>query len=98
MWRMAIRLVLVDDHPIVLQGLEQLFERHNDFEVGSCCPDGATARLAVEKYQPDVLVMDLRMPGLSGLDVLRSLSASHSRCRSVLLTALRVQRRVNATR
>ena len=85
---MAIRLVLVDDHPIVLQGLEQLFERHEDFEVVSCCPDGATALVAVEKYQPDVLVMDLRMPGLSGLDVLRSLSASQSRCRSVLLTAI----------
>jgi DNA-binding NarL/FixJ family response regulator len=85
---MAIRLVLVDDHPIVLQGLEQLFERHDDFEVVSCCPDGATALVAVEKYQPDVLVMDLRMPGLSGLDVLRSLSASQSRCRSVLLTAI----------
>src|SRR5438876_313892 len=86
--RMAIRLVLVDDHPIVLQGLEQLFERHDDFEVLSCCSDGASALSAVAKYQPDVLVMDLRMPGLSGLDVLRSLSASQSRCRSVLLTAI----------
>ena len=85
---MPIRLVLVDDHPIVLQGLEQLFERYSDFEVVSCCPDGATALDAVGKYQPDVLVMDLRMPGLSGLDVLRSLSASQSRCRSVLLTAI----------
>jgi len=84
---MAIRLVLVDDHPIVLQGLEQLFERHDDFEVLSCCSDGASALSAVAKYQPDVLVMDLRMPGLSGLDVLRTLSASQSRCRSVLLTA-----------
>jgi DNA-binding NarL/FixJ family response regulator len=83
-----IRLVLVDDHPIVLQGLEQLFERHDDFEVVSCCADGATALDAVAKYQPDVLVMDLRMPGLSGLDVLRSLSAANSRCRSVLLTAI----------
>ena len=57
---MAIRLVLVDDHPIVLQGLEQLFERHDDFEVLSCCADGASALSAVAKYQPDVLVMDLR--------------------------------------
>ena len=85
---MAIRLVLVDDHPIVLQGLQQLFERHDDFEVMSCCPDGTTALDAVEKYQPDVLVMDLRMPGLSGLDVLRTLAASQSPCRIVLLTAI----------
>ena len=85
---MAIRLVLVDDHPIVLQGLQQLFERHADFEVVSCCPDGASALNAVAKYQPDVLVMDLRMPGLSGIDVLRELSATRSGCRSVLLTAI----------
>jgi DNA-binding NarL/FixJ family response regulator len=85
---MAIRLVLVDDHPIVLQGLQQLFERHDDFEVMCCCADGAAALEAVEKYEPDVLVMDLRMPGLSGLDVLRALFAKQSRSRTVLLTAI----------
>jgi len=85
---MAIRLVLVDDHPIVLQGLQQLFERHDDFQVMCCCQDGATALDAVEQYQPDVLVMDLRMPGLSGLDVLRALTANQSRTRTVLLTAI----------
>jgi DNA-binding NarL/FixJ family response regulator len=85
---MPIRLVLVDDHPIVLQGLQQLFERHDDFEVMSCCPDGATALEAVGKFHPDVLVMDLRMPGLSGLDVLRALAAKQSRSRTVLLTAI----------
>src|SRR4051794_6828464 len=85
--RMAIRLVLADDHPIVLQGLQQLFERHDDFTVVSCCPDGATALEAASTHQPDVLVMDLRMPGLSGLDVLRTLAASPHPCRVVLLTA-----------
>jgi DNA-binding NarL/FixJ family response regulator len=85
---MAIRLVLVDDHPIVLQGLQQLFERHDDFEVVGCCPDGTTAIEAVGELQPDVLVMDLRMPGLNGLDVLRTLATSQSRCRIVLLTAI----------
>jgi len=85
---MAIRVVLVDDHPIVLHGLQQLFERHVDFEVVSCCPDGSSALNAVGKYHPDVVVMDLRMPGLSGIDVLRELSAARSRCRSVLLTAV----------
>ena len=54
-----IRLVLADDHPIVLQGLQQLFERHDDFEVVSSCPDGTTALAAVIEHQPDVLVLSL---------------------------------------
>jgi len=85
---MAIRLVLVDDHPIVLHGLQQLFERHEDFEVVCCCPDGASAVTAVGKHQPDIMVLDLRMPGLSGIDVLRALAAARSECRCVLLTAI----------
>jgi two-component system, NarL family, nitrate/nitrite response regulator NarL len=85
---MAIRLVLVDDHPIVLQGLQRLFERHEDFEVVACCPDGTSALEAVRELQPDVLVIDLRMPGLNGLDVLRNLTPSQSGCRTVLLTAI----------
>ena len=83
-----IRLVLADDHPIVLQGLQQLFERHDDFQVVASCPDGTMALAAVTEHRPDVLVMDLRMPGQSGLDVLRILSARQEPCRTVLLTAI----------
>jgi len=83
-----IRLVLADDHPIVLQGLQQLFERHDDFQVVASCPDGTAALAAVVEHQPDVLVMDLRMPGKSGLDVLRVLSSARSSSRTILLTAI----------
>jgi DNA-binding NarL/FixJ family response regulator len=83
----AIHLVIADDHPILLQGLQQLFEREG-FEVVASCPDGAAALAAVQALQPDVLVMDLRMPGLGGLDVLRALSKTPTRCRTVLLTAI----------
>jgi DNA-binding NarL/FixJ family response regulator len=82
-----IRVVLVDDHPIVLHGLQQLFERQPDLEVVCCCPDGRTALEAVRTYHPDVLVLDLRMPDQSGLDVLRTLSRERLACRAVLLTA-----------
>jgi DNA-binding NarL/FixJ family response regulator len=84
---MPIRVVLVDDHPIVLQGLQHLFERQSDFEVVSCCHDGAAALDAVRTERPDVVVLDLRMPGASGLDVLREISNEHLPCRTVLLTA-----------
>lgn len=84
---MAIRIVLADDHPIVLHGLQRLFERHADFDVVSCCPNGNAALDAIRQQRPDVLVLDLKMPGFSGLDVLRTIDAEHLGCRSVLLTA-----------
>jgi DNA-binding NarL/FixJ family response regulator len=84
---MPIRVVLVDDHPIVLEGLQQLFQRQPDFEVVCCCPDGTAAVEAVAAHTPDVLVLDLRMGGQSGLDVLRVLAARGLPCRTVLLTA-----------
>jgi DNA-binding NarL/FixJ family response regulator len=83
----AIRVVLVDDHPIVLHGLQQLFARQSDFEVVRCCRDGASALDAVRSERPDVLVLDLRMPLQSGLDVLRAIADERLKCRSVLLTA-----------
>jgi DNA-binding NarL/FixJ family response regulator len=82
-----IRLVLVDDHPIVLQGLRQLFERQEDFGVTACCPDAESAFAAVQSHRPDVLVLDLRLPGQSGLDLLRRLSDEGPACATVLLTA-----------
>jgi DNA-binding NarL/FixJ family response regulator len=84
---MTIRIVLADDHPIVLHGLRQLFERQDDFEVVAACHDGASAIDAVSQHDPDVLVLDLRLPNQSGLDVLRALAGKHGRCRHVLLTA-----------
>jgi two-component system nitrate/nitrite response regulator NarL len=84
---MSIRVVLVDDHPIVLQGLQHLFERQADFEVVSCCEDAASAIEAVRAQHPDVLVLDLRMRGANGLDVLRTMSNERIPCRTVLLTA-----------
>jgi len=84
---LAIRVVIADDHPIVLQGLEQLFTRSPDFYVARCCATGDEALAALREEHPDVLVLDLRMPGKNGLDVLRSIAQERIRCRTVLLTA-----------
>src|SRR5580765_5955438 len=84
---MAIRLVLADDHPIVLHGLQRLFERHVDIQVVASCADGVSALAAVQQEHPDVLVLDLRMPGESGLDVLRKMAAGQLPCKTVILTA-----------
>ena len=84
---MPIRLVIADDHPIVLQGLQKLFESYQDFEVLRSCEDGEMALAAVRSLRPDILLLDLRMPGSDGLDVLRNISAEKLECRTVLLTA-----------
>ena len=83
----SIRLILADDHSIVLDGLRRLFESQPDFEVVRCCADGASALAAVRAEPIDVLVLDLRMPGLTGLDVLKAMAEDHVDCRTVLLTA-----------
>lgn len=84
---MPIRIVLADDHPIVLEGLAQLFAAETDFEVVGRCADGAEALAAVDRLKPDVAVVDVRMPRVNGLAVLRELAAKKSPVRVVLLTA-----------
>ena len=82
-----IRLILVEDHAIVLKGLENLFSQDGRFTVVASCRDGDEALAAVRKGGADVLVLDLRMPGRSGLEVLRVLRSENVPVRTVLLTA-----------
>ena len=81
-----IRVVLADDHPIVLHGLSQLFAAESDIEVVQRCTNGEEALAAAREQRPDVLVLDVRMPLLTGLAVLRTLMAEKSPTRVVLLT------------
>jgi DNA-binding NarL/FixJ family response regulator len=81
------RLVLVDDHPIVLDGLEQLFRLEPEMEVVARCRDAAAALAAVERHRPDVLVLDLKMPQGDGISVLEALARWPGAPRVVLLTA-----------
>lgn len=84
---MTIRVVLADDHRIILEGLEQLFRREPDFEVVATCTDGDEALAAVGHYAPDVLVLDVKMPGRDGLSVLKRMHEENRGTRVVLLTA-----------
>jgi DNA-binding NarL/FixJ family response regulator len=84
---MRISLVLADNHPIILDGLEQLFERGQDFKVLARCGDGEEALRAVRKHRPDILVLDLRLPGKDGLAILREMKRDKLATHVVLLTA-----------
>ena len=84
---MSIRLVLADDHRIILEGLEQLFRREKDFEILATATNGAAALAAVRQHRPDVLVLDIRMPEGDGLWVLKQIHAEKLPAHVVLLTA-----------
>lgn len=83
----AIDLVIADDHPIVLNGLDELFRLQPDFRVVARCTDGDATLEAVRRHRPSVLVLDVRMPGKDGLAVLRQLKEETLPTRVVLLTA-----------
>lgn len=82
-----IRVALADDHAIVLDGLEQLFRLESEFEVVARSTTADAAVNAVEAHKPDVLVLDLAMPGHDGLWVLRRINELGVATRTVLLTA-----------
>lgn len=82
-----IRIVIADDHPIVRDGLRRLLETEKDFAVVGQAADGREAIRLVQQLRPDILLLDLAMPRLPGLEVLRELSSTSLQVRTILLTA-----------
>jgi DNA-binding NarL/FixJ family response regulator len=85
---MLIRVALADDHPIVLDGLEQLFKLESDIAVVARCRSADEALRAIRTTSPDVMVLDLLMPGGSGLELLRAVNGERCSTRIVILTAV----------
>lgn len=83
---MPISVVLADDHPLLLDGLEKLFRLKKDIRVLARCGDGVETLRAVREHQPDILILDLRMPRMDGVAVLRAMKEEKLRTRVVLLT------------
>src|SRR4051812_43615945 len=84
---LPFRVVLADDHPIVLSGLKSLIQLDPGFHVIEACPDGPSALQAIRATRPDLPILDIMMPGLTGLDVLAALRAEELESRVVILTA-----------
>ena len=85
---MTIRLVIADDHPIVLDGLANLFAQERDFAVVASARNGDEALQAVRQFAPDILVLDLRMPKKDGIAVLGEMRRIGLTAKVVLLTAM----------
>ena len=80
-------MIITDDHPLVLNGLDHLLGEHRDFEVVARCSSGKEALEAVRRLRPNILVLDLLMPGMDGLSVARDLHRTGDMPSVVLLTA-----------
>jgi len=83
----TVRIVLADDHPIVRDGLKKLLLLEDDFEVVGEAADGREVIEKVQALDPDVLLLDLRMPNLDGLSALQALQQTNKRTRVIVLTA-----------
>lgn len=81
------RILIVDDHPIFRDGLRRLLESEPGFEVVGEAEDGAGAIAQAEKLRPDILLLDVAMPRVTGLGALQGLSKLDTSTKTILLTA-----------
>jgi DNA-binding NarL/FixJ family response regulator len=81
-----IRVMLVDDQNLVRKGVRSLLELSEEIEVIAEASDGAEAIRTIPEVAPDVVLLDMRMPGLSGLDVLKALSEAETLPPTIILT------------
>jgi DNA-binding NarL/FixJ family response regulator len=85
--RAPITVLIADDHPVVLQGLAVLFEVQDDISLVGQASDGADAVRLTRELDPDVLLLDLKLPGVDGMGVLSQLRALGTRTKVLVLTS-----------
>src|SRR5205814_2814535 len=79
-------ILLADDHPLLLRALAELLSHDPHLRIVARCPDGATALDAATRLQPDLAIVDVKMPGLTGLQFLSAVQSAGLSTRVVLLT------------
>ncbi|MGH7470391.1 MAG: response regulator [Longimicrobiales bacterium] len=89
-----IRIVVVDDHPVVRAGLIAMLETQSDFQVLGEGSSGPDALALVQSHDPDVLLLDLELPQLDGLHVLKQLRAEGARARVIVFTVFDTDERI----
>jgi len=81
-----MRILLCDDQAVVRDGLEMLLKLERDFEVVATASDGAEAVELTAKHSPDLVLMDLKMPGMNGIEATRQIRAHHPEVKVLVLT------------
>ena len=92
----SIRVLIVDDHAMVRRGMRDFLALHPDLEVVAEAADGASAIALTEQHRPDVVVMDLLMPVVDGIEATRRIKAAHPAVEVVALTSFIEEARVVA--
>ncbi|MBI2165057.1 MAG: response regulator transcription factor [Chloroflexi bacterium] len=82
-----IRIILGEDHSLVREGTRRILEQYDDMVVVGEAGDGEEALSLIERFQPDVAILDIRMPRLSGIEVVRQMKKSSPQTRALILTA-----------
>jgi DNA-binding NarL/FixJ family response regulator len=90
----TIRVLLVDDHQVVRRGLRTFLEVQDDIEVVGEASDGAEGVARAEELRPDVVLMDIKMPGTDGIEALRTLRDLQNPARVLIVTSFTEQRTV----
>ena len=83
----STKVVIADRHPVVVHGLMSLLGAESDFKVVASCHDGRKCLQAIRDLSPDIALLDIFMPGLTGLDILGAATSEHLPTRIVFLTA-----------
>lgn len=83
----STRIVIADDHPLTLDGLEQLLVGKGGYRIEARCANGEQALAAVREKHPEILVLDLHMPGMNSIAVARKLKEENLPTRVVILTS-----------
>jgi DNA-binding NarL/FixJ family response regulator len=83
----SISVLIVDDHPLFRDGLQKALELEEDINVIGQCADGEQALIAAARLTPEVVLLDINLPSINGLQVARQLKAEHSHVSVVFLTA-----------
>ena len=90
----AVRVLIVDDQPMMRTGLRYILDAEPDLAVVGDASDGESAIARVRDLQPDVVVMDIRMPGLDGIEATRRIAASAAHARVLMLTTFDIDRHI----
>jgi DNA-binding NarL/FixJ family response regulator len=92
---MQAKIIIADDHPIMRQGLRRVLEQEPEFKVVAEAGDGVTVKRYMQEYRPDIVILDISMPGLSGLDVVKDTAGQFPDTCFVILTMYREEEYFN---